>query len=193
MSRASKNIVKSRLIFTRTSKAFRAFVKEISKTDGTVKGDVFEDFARKKLFPKKRYKLIHRSPSYDKKDFNESLLLPDFIFGIEDFSFAVETKYRKSLNDEGCLSFCTGLKQLERYKQFEKNEGYPVFILIGLGGSPYSPSELFLLPASKLFNHQLPPDQLSNCRVSKTIIEMNNLMTMLDEKVKVKHGTYARF
>ena len=65
--------------------------------------------------------------------------------------FAIECKYRKNLlssykfNEEGIL-----LKEehIKAYKKFTRKY-YLVFIVLGLGGVPYKPEQIFLVPLAK--------------------------------------------
>ncbi len=57
--------------------------------------------------------------------------------------FAIECKYRKAARN-GMISWARR-KQLDNYAQYEKREGLPVYVALGIGGSPASPRTLHLV------------------------------------------------
>lgn len=60
------------------------------------------------------------------------------------FPLAVECKWRTK--QEGDYIWFAEDKQLKRYQEFSKETGKPTFIVLGLGGTPDSPEEIFLIP-----------------------------------------------
>ena len=44
-------------------------------------------------------------------------------------------------------------KQFDRYKNFEKEQKYPVFIVIGIGGKAISPEQLYVVPLQEIDNN----------------------------------------
>ncbi|WP_111671752.1 hypothetical protein [Algoriphagus litoralis] len=60
------------------------------------------------------------------------------------FPIAVECKWRAK--QEGDYIRFAEDKQLERYQEFSKETGKPTFIVLGLGGTPQAPEEVFLIP-----------------------------------------------
>lgn len=113
-----------------------------------VKGAEFENFIQKR-FPAQDFSIVEKTHKFTKpgERYIESDLNPDFVFRhrISGAMFAVEAKYRSSLNGEGKLQWCTG-EQLKRYNVFSQERNMPVYIAIGLGGRPNFPDELFLIP-----------------------------------------------
>jgi len=83
----------------RIVKAVRA---EMNKPESYVKGEEFEQYVRRYLFPKERYDPVHQTHDHNanKNDFVEASKEPDFKFrsrrsGRE---FLVEVKYRSGLS-----------------------------------------------------------------------------------------------
>ncbi len=147
---ARQYYLSTRYSFTKTRKAFSMFKQEIARSENEVKGIIFEDYLRKTLFPISDYSLIHRTPSYNKVDCEDNIKLPDFWFESKknkEYKIAIEAKFISKKSD--WIKVCSQT-QIERYKQFERFENMKVFIAIGLGGSPYSPTELFLPPIKSL-------------------------------------------
>jgi len=68
--------------------------------------------------------------------------------GANSYPFAVECKWRS--DPKGDFIQFTEEDQLKRYKTFTEQENYPVFIVLGIGGKPSSPAELYILPIQDL-------------------------------------------
>lgn len=64
------------------------------------------------------------------------------------YPFAVECKWRSEPKGDFIRFANDG--QLERYKAFSKQENYPVYIVLGIGGKASSPAELYILPVDEL-------------------------------------------
>lgn len=151
--------------------------KYLKKPDKTVrkpippssidKGQKFEDFILKK-FDKNLFSIVKKTHPFQGTDshYIESNLDPDFIFRYipSREKFGVETKFRSDFGSE--IVTWSRQDQLERYKQFEREEEIPIYIIIGLGGMPDKPNELFLLPLSRIKSPELSLQFLSKYSVS---------------------------
>lgn len=77
---------------------------------------------------------------------------PDLTFIYADschtFRFAVECKYRPSFTNENTVQLSAG--QLESYHFFQNQNGIPVYIILGIGGSPASPEKLYIIPLNDI-------------------------------------------
>jgi hypothetical protein len=104
-----------------------------TSNDPEIIGKRFEDYVEN-LFPLQYFKLIEKTHSFDtnKERYVESSLNPDFIFEYipTKEKFAVECKYRSSLNQEGQLEWSYP-EELNRYNEFQYRRKIPVFIVIG--------------------------------------------------------------
>ncbi|MDC8000113.1 hypothetical protein POV26_03625 [Aequorivita todarodis] len=133
------------------TKGITAFKNEVNKPNSFIKGEAFEEYVRKYIFPKSDYDLVHRTHDYNANngDYIESSLKPDFKFrdkknGKE---FYVEVKWRMGIyNRENKIEWCNP-KQLKRYKAIDKNES-AVFIVLGFGDKATKPKEIVLFPVS---------------------------------------------
>ncbi len=115
------------------------------------KGDAFEAFVASK-FDRKFFKLIEwTGDKYRNGIWAQSTKNPDlrFRFEMSDIiqDFAVECKYRAKIGE--------GIEwaredQLEYYRNYEAENGIPVFVAIGVGNQPDAPSELSLIPLKDL-------------------------------------------
>lgn len=114
------------------------------------KGEIFEQYVRKRLFDYNHYELLDRAPRYtaDREQFALSALRPDFKFRERKTGlvFLVEAKYR-TLYDKNNLIRWSYRAQRERYLAY--NREYPTFLLIGLGRHPERPDLLGLLPITQ--------------------------------------------
>lgn len=133
--------------FKRLLKGSKKFFDEINKPDSFVKGEEFEDYVRKYMFPQDNYQLIHKTHNYEnnRDDFVESSLLPDF--KLRDLKngreFYVECKFRNGyLNQKDQIEWCNK-NQLKRYQRIHKNDA-PVFIALGFGDKGSYPEDLCL-------------------------------------------------
>lgn len=78
----------------------------------------------------------------------ETTLEPDIQFTLElnegKFPLAIECKWR-SETEKDFIRFAED-HQLKHYQEFEKRTGKPTFIVLGVGGKPSSPDEIFIIP-----------------------------------------------
>ncbi len=111
------------------------------------KGETFEKYVKSK-FSKKYFSLEYQTPSFEdnKAWFINASKRPDFTFRYrpKEIYFSVECKYRSSLY-KGKYNWAKK-KQIDRYKQFMKEEGHEVFIVMGFGGEPNNPEKIYSVP-----------------------------------------------
>ena len=93
--------------------------------------------------------------------------------------FAVECKWRSAYY-YGQIEIARQ-DQLIYYKEFEHLSGKKVFIMLGLGGTPDNPAELFVIPLQKIEFHKLNSKQLEPFRRYKKTAFFYNLNTGLIE------------
>lgn len=116
------------------------------------KGDRFEKYVMRKL-DKNRYfviKEVTADKGFDVGVWVEANAHPDFVVefnwkekGVSKL-FAVECKWRKSLFQN---YFCwASFEQIQRYEKFSSERQMPVFLALGLGGSPDNPSKFYVVP-----------------------------------------------
>ncbi|MDI9879956.1 hypothetical protein [Flectobacillus longus] len=116
------------------------------------KGEAFEKYVVQKfsrnLFRVKEW----RGDKFVNGQYAETTTYPDLTF---EFSFrnitqtfAVECKYRSDYYRDG-IEWCKPY-QLENYKHYAQRFRIPVFVVIGVGYSPYEPDELFVIPLKAL-------------------------------------------
>jgi hypothetical protein len=76
---------------------------------------------------------------------------PDMVVALElvdtEYPFAIECKWRNSLMGAGVdLSE----EQIARYQRFALDRQMPIFLIVGIGGHPSAPEELFVVPLNRL-------------------------------------------
>lgn len=84
---------------------------------------------------------------YDAHNLDPDLLL-EVVTSAHKYPIAIECKFHMGFVDDWV--FVAREEQLERYRQFQEEHQYPVFIAIGMGGSGANPEELFIVPISAL-------------------------------------------
>jgi len=112
------------------------------------KGQQFEEFVEKNIFTEDRYELITRTNSYEQNNsrFAKDTLKPDFKFRCKETGqeFWVEAKYRSELYYDQLEAL--NHNQLDRFSILEREEGIPVFVIIGYWGYANKPNCLSLIP-----------------------------------------------
>ena len=133
------------------NRGIKALKKELTKPDSFAKGEEFEEYVRRHLFPLSDYDLVHKTHDYisNYRDYVESSLKPDFKFRDRKTGevFFVEAKWRSGrYNREDKIEWCNQ-KQLRRYKAINRSE-HKVFVVLGFGDGPKNPEEIILFPIS---------------------------------------------
>ena len=139
-------------ILKKLGKGLQALANELTKPESFSKGEEFEEYVRKVVFPKDKYDLVHRSHKYadNKEDYVETSLYPDFAFRCKESNreFFVEVKFRNGTYYKNKIEWCKPY-QLKRYKELAATDS-PIFIALGLGDNPSKPSETFIIPLNKI-------------------------------------------
>lgn len=119
----------------------------VCQPDGFEKGRLFEEYIIR-LFNEKHFKLMEWRKSEKICDgvFSLNHSYPDLelVFGYKRHRFAVECKWRKEFID-GRINWATSY-QIRSYEDFQKQNGIPVLIAIGIGGEASNPEKLFVTP-----------------------------------------------
>ncbi len=136
-------------ILSLVSKIVTVISDEINTPESFKRGQQFEDYVEKYLFPPNYYDLTEKTHNYqtNSKHYVEASLNPDFKFRdrLTKKEFYIEAKFRTNFYKDK-LVWCNE-KQLARYKYINQNT--PVFLLLGDGGKPNWPEYISLIPISK--------------------------------------------
>ena len=136
------------------------------------KGISFERFIESK-FSNDKWVLVNYTKDLHKKfkRFVESDSDPDIIFRnrLSNNTLAVECKYRSSYWNHTRFGLGIGWdkKQGERYLGYSKKNNIQVYVAIGIGGNPKSPSDIFFVPIEtiqKQYNRFIPKKVLEQYR-----------------------------
>lgn len=138
--------------------------------DNFAKGEEFEKFVVKKFNP--RYFRLEewRSDKYVDGRYAQSNHYPDLEVTFEMKSkeikerFAIECKWRKSFYKNG-IEWAKGY-QLSNYQQFAKDLHIPVWVVIGVGGLPSAPEEVYVMPLTTLTSPTVSKEELQDYRKS---------------------------
>jgi hypothetical protein len=140
-------------------------------------GKEFEEYLQNTIFNKSNYVLIEKTHdiSQNSERYVESSKKPDFKFRCKKTKqeFYVEAKYRSKFNSDDKVRILE-LDQFRRYQGYNTPES-PVFIAIGVEGTPSKPRSVCLIPLEK-FNYS----ELYKSVIKKYKIELNKT---LDYKV----------
>lgn len=178
MNSFRRNYLDTRFFITRFNKACKSFKQQLSKSKNAVKGTVFEDYVRSVLFPKSDFNLVHRTPDYDPEDCQDTIKLPDFLFEFRadrSHKIAIEAKYISAFNTT--YREFASKQQYDRHNKFQKIEDVKVFVVFGVGGSPYKPNEVFIVPLKRLAFNKVKYDWLKE-KAFEVQREKVNLVTL---------------
>ena len=131
------------------------------------KGVAFEEYIVSR-FSKKYFSLKEwRGDKSSNGVYAQSNTYPDMEYTFklhgETYNFAVECKWRAKYNKENKVEWSYE-EQLARYRQFAKDKNIPVFIVIGIGGTPSTPANVFVVPLASIKNVELSKSWLENYR-----------------------------
>lgn len=119
------------------------------------KGDDFEKFVIRLFdFKSNRFVLKEwRSDKYIDGIYPESNHYPDLEIELVTksytSSFAVECKFRSSWSQEDTIDWAKS-QQIINYGNYSQQKGFPVFIILGVGGSAKDPDETYIFSLDKV-------------------------------------------
>jgi len=141
-------------------------ISQTAASDEQDKGPAFEEFILNK-FPKDTFNVVEWK--HDKMlngNFPDASKCPDLQLELkhpsEKYPFAVECKWR---NDfwKGIIEWARDA-QISSYQEFQTSKEMPVFIALGVGGTPADPRDLFIIPLSHLYQSILTENFLKKYR-----------------------------
>ena len=122
-------------------------IRSITQSEDVLKGREFEDYVLSLFDLKKDGDIVLQEWQGDKcsdKVMPENNSNPDFVFRYDGKEFAVECKWRAF--NRNYLKNLFLDKQIEKYKEFSKKRAMKVTVVIGLGGEPFNPEALYIIP-----------------------------------------------
>lgn len=129
------------------------------------KGFLFETFIIEK-FDKNYFRLIEwRSDKFHKGIYAASSKLPDLEYQFKTTKhkdrLSIECKWRADFNNNRKIEIARE-DQLENYWRYSKEERIEVFIILGVGGKPEKPEELFIIPLREIPGPSLHRNKLND-------------------------------
>lgn len=120
-----------------------------------LKGHPFEQYVADRFDPRYFNCKEWRSDKSSEMHFPASNKNPDIVFELnlrgKRIPFAVECKFRSSFIDDAI--YWANSKQIRHYREYERENHLPVFLVLGVGGKEDQPSELFVVPLNKIPDH----------------------------------------
>jgi hypothetical protein len=161
------------------SRVLHAAYNEAVKPKTFVRGDEFECFLRREVFPAARYDILRKTHGYtvNKDDFVESTKEPDFLFRdrASGREFYVEAKYRSGFYRQG-VDWCKEY-QLQRYRALDRET--PVLVAVGVGGTASRPDSLYLFPVRGITYTRLFPRLLQRFEIHHGCVASGLLRQLL--------------
>lgn len=135
------------------------------------KGLAFEKYVTTLLPRQHGFQLVHwRGDKYNKGVYALSSQWPDLEYQYRqannEYEFAIECKWRSSYY-KGQIQLCDDY-QLKNYQKFSHDKKIPVYIALGVGGSPDNPAELYIIPLDMLSSNLISRYHIS--RFKKSVI-----------------------
>lgn len=125
-------------------------IKSLAMDDEVLKGREFEDYVVDFFDLPHNDKLALKEWRGDKTlpgIYPENNSAPDLVLSFDDHPFAIECKWRycmpKDIENELLPS-----DRRQFFMQYAKNDAMPVFLLLGVGGLPSDPANLYMVPVS---------------------------------------------
>lgn len=127
------------------------------------KGFLFEKYVVEK-FDRTIFKLFEwRSDKYHEGIYAVSNSLPDLEYNFKtsrhNFRIGIECKWRFKFTNKKIE--VANERNLENYWQYSKDREIPVFIILGVGGKPEAPEELYIIPLDEIQGPVLYRNQLN--------------------------------
>ena len=135
-----------------------AKAQDAEEADNHAKGQAFEQYVVSR-FGKKYWSINEwRSDKGVDGRYAESNMNPDLEMKLKlkdgEHLVAIECKWRKSVPANGKVKWSYP-EQIKRYNAYSQSKGIPVFVAIGLGGTPSAPAHLYMVPLSALKEPQV--------------------------------------
>lgn len=120
----------------------------LQSMNGFEKGRLFEQYITT-LFNQQSFKLVawRKSEKFIDRVMHPGHSNPDLefkLFGKKKYHFAIECKWREKFIDDEIQ--WAEPHQIIIYNSFQRAYRIPVFVAIGVGGTPQAPEDLFIMP-----------------------------------------------
>lgn len=129
-------------------------IKSLTMNDEVLKGREFEDYVVDFFDLPNSKKLTLKEWRGDKSlpgVYPESNSAPDFVFEYDENPFAVECKWRSHLPKDIEKELLPPVR-MDSFQQFSTDRHMPVYLLLGIGGLPNDPDNLYFTRLEKEFS-----------------------------------------
>lgn len=129
-------------------------IKSLTMNDEVLKGREFEDYVVDFFDLPNSKKLTLKEWRGDKSlpgVYPESNSAPDFVFEYDENPFAVECKWRSHLPKDIEKELLPPVR-MDSFQQFSTDRHMPVYLLLGIGGLPNDPDNLYFTRLDKEFS-----------------------------------------
>ena len=129
-------------------------IKALTMNDEVLKGREFEDYVIDIFDLPNNKKLTLKEWRGDKSlpgVYPESNSAPDFVFEYDENPFAVECKWRSHLPKDIEKELLPPVR-MDSFQQFSTDRHMPVYLLLGIGGLPNDPDNLYFTRLDKEFS-----------------------------------------
>ncbi len=137
-------------------------IKSLTMNDELLKGREFEDYVLELLGVASNDRLTLKEWRGDKSlpgVYPESNSAPDFVFEYDGKQFAMECKWRnhipKNIEEE-----LLPAERMASFQQFSTERRMPVYLLLGIGGLPNDPDNLYFTRLDKGFSIESLPNNI---------------------------------
>lgn len=117
------------------------------------KGNAFEEFVAERFVINTCFTIKDWHSFKGNGMYVEANTYPDLLMELKRndgaYQFAVECKWRKDFQSGSILEWATS-EQFLHYITFAHTKRIPVFVVIGVGGEPSAPNEVYVLPLQEL-------------------------------------------
>lgn len=131
-----------------------ARIKALAMNDEVLKGREFEDYVLELLDISHNYKLTLKEWRGDKSlpgIYPEGNSNPDLVLEYDENPFAVECKWRSHLPKDIEKKLLPPVR-MDSFQQFSTDRHMPVYLLLGIGGLPNDPDNLYFTRLDKEFS-----------------------------------------
>ena len=140
-------------------------IKSLTMNDEVLKGRQFEDYVVSLFDLPNNKKLTLKEWRGDKTlpgIYPENNSAPDLVFSYDWHPFAIECKWRSHMPKDVEKELLPSDRQVF-FQQYSKENSMPIYLLLGIGGLPFNPERLYLVPN----NNQLSLEEIKKMKVSE--------------------------
>ena len=161
----------------RTHIAVFVRIRSITQSEEVLKGREFEDYVLGLFDVREDGPLVLQEWQSDKalgeiKPENNSN--PDLVFRYYEKEFAVECKWRGKLERDLSKDLFPP-KKIEDYKSFSETRKMPVTIVLGVGGEPCNPEQLYAIPLESIASVVSGTQSLTSFRCTSQKLDASSL------------------